>query len=191
MKPAIFIIALLLAVLWFTLRARLNRSGRNSGDGQPAKRETYLGLRNLALQSSPEKLAGSSAANSTLPCAVLMDWGVPSGTATVAAYSDGTASIYLSGGGGFLGGGQSHESIRQAASRTVEIAAELQPLMQSTTTFPLPQDGQITFYVRTAAGVFTATASEDDLRSHRSPFSKLSDSAQAIITEYRLIQEKK
>ena len=63
--------------------------------------------------------------------------------------------------------------------------------MQPTTTYPLPQRGQVTFYVRTDAGVFTASASADDMRSHRSPFYKLGDSAQTIITEYRLMQESK
>jgi hypothetical protein len=117
-----------------------------------------------------------------------MDWGIEKGSATVVAIADGTASVYLSSGGGFIGGGQSHESIRVAAKRTVELAVEVQPLMRSTTTYPLAQRGQANFYVLTDAGVFTATASEDDLRRHSSPFYKLGDSAQVIITEYRLIQ---
>jgi len=47
----------------------------------------------------------------------------------------------------------------------------------------LPQRGQVTFYVRTDSGVLTATVTEDDLGSHRSPFYKLGDSAQTIITD--------
>lgn len=118
-----------------------------------------------------------------------MDWGIPAGTATVAAFADGTASVYLSSGGGFLGGGQAHESIRNAAIKTVEIAGELKALMQPTTTYPLPQRGQVIFYVRTDGGVLTATVPEDDLRSHGSPLYKVGDSAQTIITEYSLTQE--
>ena len=45
--------------------------------------------------------------------------------------------------------------------------------------------------MRTDAGVLSATVPENDLRSHRSPFYKLGDSAQTIITEYRLMDEKK
>jgi hypothetical protein len=41
---------------------------------------------------------------------VLMDWHVTNGTATVFAAADGTASLYLSSGGGFLGGGQNIRS---------------------------------------------------------------------------------
>ena len=68
------------------------------------------------------------------------------------------------------------------------LAAEMQPAMEATNTYPLPQRAQVTFYVRTQAGVFTASASEEDLRSPRSAFSKLGDSGQTIITEYRRIQ---
>ncbi len=73
--------------------------------------------------------------------------------------------------------------------KTVEIAGEMKSFLHPTTTYPLPESGQVTFYVRTDAGVLTATVLVADLRSHRSPLYKLGDSAQNIITEYRLMQE--
>jgi hypothetical protein len=63
--------------------------------------------------------------------------------------------------------------------------------MQPTTTYPLPHRGQVTFYVLTDAGVFTASASDEEMRTHKSPLYKLGDSAQTIITEYRLMQQGK
>jgi hypothetical protein len=60
--------------------------------------------------------------------------------------------------------------------------------MQPTETYPLPR-GHVTFYALTDAGVFTASASQDELSSHRHAFSKLADAAQDIITQYRLIQK--
>lgn len=181
------VLALFVIGLWSVIRARQSSNTGSSASASPA----YLGLRNLALQSPLTEVPSAKAAKPGEPFAVLMDWGIPAGTATVAAFADGTASVYLSSGGGYLGGGQAHESIRNAAIKTLEIAGEMKPLMQLTTTFPLPQRGQVTFYVRTNGGVLTATAPEDDLRSHRSPLYKLGDSAQAIITEYRLTQEQK
>jgi len=196
MKPVGWVIvALLLVVLLLTMRARQNH-GLPAGVQRSSKVQTpdptvYLGLRNLMLQGSRVKFGISPGSKPTQPYGVLMDWGIPAGSATVVAIADGTASVNLSSGGGFIGGGQSHESIRAAAKRTVEIADEVQPLMQPTTTYPLPQRGQVTFYVLTDAGIFTASASDDDLRGQRSAFYKLGDSAQTIITEYRLIQEGK
>lgn len=69
---------------------------------------------------------------------------------------------YLSSGGGSMGGGQSHGSIRKAAQKMVSVAAEFQPQTRATGTYPLPQRGQVTFYVLTDAGIFTATASQED-----------------------------
>jgi hypothetical protein len=55
-------------------------------------------------------------------------------------------------------GGQAHDFIRRAAQTAVEIAAEFQPQMQATSTFPLPKQGEVIFYVLTDAGAFTARA---------------------------------
>jgi hypothetical protein len=145
----------------------------------------------MMLQGSRAKFGLPPASKPTEPYGVLMDWGIAAGTATVVAVADGNASVYLSSGGGFIGGGQSHDSIRTAAKKTVELASEVQPLMRLTTTYPLPQRGYVTFYVLTDAGVFTATASEDEMKTHKSPLYKLGDSAQTIITEYRMMQHDK
>ena len=177
----------LLIGLWFTLRTQQKHT-QNRRTPDPA---VYVGLRNLMLHSTREKGGIPPASKPTDPYGVLMDWGVDAGTATVVAMADGTASVYLSSGGGFLGGGQSHESIRAAAKKTVELAGEVQPIMQLTTMYPLPQRGRVTFYVLTDAGVFTATASDQEMATHKSPLYKLGDSAQTIITEYRLMQRGK
>jgi hypothetical protein len=119
-----------------------------------------------------------------------MDWAIPNGSATVVAISDGNASVYLSHGGGFIGG-FAHESVRKAAQLTVAAANEIQPQMHATTTYPLPQPGEVTFYALTDSGVFTASALEADLKNGRSPLSNLSNAAQEVITQYRLMQQTK
>jgi hypothetical protein len=67
-----------------------------------------------------------------------------------------------------------------------------QPHTHATSEYPLPQkQDEIVFYLLTDAGIFTATASKEDLSSHHRPLSKLHDAAQGIITEYRLVQGNK
>jgi hypothetical protein len=117
-----------------------------------------------------------------------MDWGVNNGTATVVAVADGTVSIYLSSGGGSLGGGQGHAPIREAGQKFLNLAKESLPKMQKTTEYPLPGRGQVYFYVRTGAGVFTARTSQEELNSHSHPLRSLGDAAQEIITKYRQIE---
>jgi hypothetical protein len=117
-----------------------------------------------------------------------MDWGITSRTITVVALSDGNASIYMSNGGGYLGG-VSHESIREAARNMVAVAAELQKQMTATTVYPLPGRDEVVFYLLTDAGVFTARGTYEELSAHRQALSKLGDAGQEIITQYRLIQK--
>jgi hypothetical protein len=171
--------------VWFIRRR--NRSQELRAPSPPAVNRTYLGLRNQLLQGLSGKVTLPEPRSATQPYAVLMDWHVTRGTATVVAVADGTASIYLSGGGGSLGGGQSQPVIHAAALRAVSVASEFQPQMQVTTDYPLPEPGSVIFYVVTNAGVFTAAATVTELSAHRHPLSKLGDCMQEIVTQYRLL----
>ena len=166
------------------IRARNRPQTRNTSSGQ----DVYLGLRNQILHLTPENCGLPARAVPTEPCAVLMDWGVNNGTATVVAVADGTVSIYLSSGGGSIGGGQGHAAIREAGQKFLNLSKESLPQMQKTTEYPLPDKGQVYFYVRTAAGVFTARTSQEELNSRTHPLRSLGDAAQEIITQYRQIQ---
>jgi hypothetical protein len=190
----VWVVACVLVVVWLVVRLRPPQSSRvhphSSGDSSSHAANAYAGLRSFVLQGARSNFGLGPGSRPTQPYAVVVDLGLPEGTATILAVADGSASVYLSTGGGSVGGGQSHPSIHNAALRTVEVADEVQPLMHPATTYPLAERGQVNFYVVTDAGVFTATASEDDVRGHRSPFSKLGDTAQAIITEYRSIPQR-
>jgi len=117
-----------------------------------------------------------------------MDWGVNNGTATVVAVADGTVSIYLSSGGGSIGGGQGNAAIHEAGQKFLSLARESLPRMQKTAEYPLPDKKQVYFYVCTKAGVFTARTSEEELNSRSHPLRALGDAAQEIITQYRQVQ---
>jgi hypothetical protein len=137
---------------------------------------TYLGLRNLALSN---------------PFAVLMDLPTTQHTATVVAYADGTASIYISNGGGYLGGSESYKAIQDAGLKMILIARKFQPTMQLTKQFPLPEGGVIFFYVVTIDGVYTARAPQEELNQRTHPLTELYAAGQEIITQYRLNVAKK
>jgi hypothetical protein len=160
---------------------------QKQAESKSASKDVYQGLRNSAFHTSRAQLGIPPTAAPTQPWGVIMDWGLAKGTATVVALSDGNASVYLSSGGGFIGGA-SHESIRQAAQKMVAIAAEYQPQTHTTKTYALPREAQVIFYFLTDVGAFTASASQEELSSSRHPLSKLGDAGQDIITQYRLIQ---
>ena len=180
------IIAGVILVIFGLSRFVYARSPKQA-ESKTASKNAYQGLRNLVFQSTRAKLGLPPESTPTQPWGVVMDWGLPEGTATVVAFSDGSASVYLSSGGGFIGGA-SHESIRKAAQKMVTIADGCQPQTHATTTYPLPQRSRVIFYLLTDAGIFTTSASQEELSTHRHPLSQLGDAAQDIITQYRLIQ---
>jgi hypothetical protein len=116
---------------------------------------------------------------------VLMDWHVGNGTATVLAAADGTASIYLSSGGGFIGGGQKYPQIREAALRAVHLATGLLSQFEITEETELPPTGNVNFFFTTNSGVRLATAKEANLRNGTDPLTALGNTMQKIVTLYR------
>lgn len=148
---------------------------------------SYLDLRNQVLLGSRATFELEISQEKADPWGVIMDWGLETGSVTVVALSDGSASVYMSTGGGHIGG-KSQESIRKAAKKMVGIAAELRPQMRVAKLYPLPKANMLTFYALTDEGVFTSSASVVDVSSQRSPLSKLGNAAQEIITLYQALK---
>lgn len=183
------VLGLAIGLLWhFRMKIRNSRAfSLQASESSPTG--VYADLRNRVLDRPRAEFNLPAEPYPTEPWGVVMDWALDSGYVTVAALSDGNASVYLSSGGGPIGG-RLHESIREAAEKMVAAAAEVQSRMDATTTHPLPQNGEVVFYLRTDAGLFTAKDTVTDLSSQRSPFSKLGNAAQEIITRYRNISRK-
>jgi hypothetical protein len=153
-------------------------------------KEMYPRLRSLMLQGSRAKFSLGPTSKPTEPWGVVMDWGVKNGTATVVAMSDGSASVYFSSGGGYIGG-QGQEPVRIAAQKAVEVARAVQSPEQSTSVYPLPEEHAVFFYLLTDAGVYMFRTSEQELNSSGHPLRKLGDAMQGVITEYRLWDQRK
>ena len=150
--------------------------------------DPYLDLRNMALGTTRASLEIAQPWPASEPWGVLMDIGYGDASVTVVAFADGNASVYLSNGGGFIGG-FGHESVRSAAIAVVREAGRHLKALKPATTHAIPGDGDTAFHVLTDAGVLTAVAPEQDLGEERHPLSPLFHAGQRVITEYRLIQE--
>jgi hypothetical protein len=162
-----------LTKLFANLKAR-NRHPKADPTIYPKLREHAL------LKIRLENLSGDSVHS------VLMDWNVSNGTATVLAAADGTASLYLSSGGGFLGGGQKYPELRNAALHAVHLATGLFSHFDTTESIDLPAAGEVFFYLTTSNGVRLAIAKEVNLRTGNDPLASLGAIMQEIITQYRM-----
>src|SRR6516225_870477 len=106
MSLPLLLAIILVVIIYLVVRSR--RPSSPTGETQPAAVQSkpspevvYQGLRNMVLCGTRERFGLAPTSSRTEPWGVVMDWGVPNGTATVMALSDGSASIYLSGGGGY------------------------------------------------------------------------------------------
>jgi hypothetical protein len=150
----------------------------------------YADLRTQALTGSRAAFGLDATSPDAPAWGVLMETGFPEGTATLVSMSDGSASLYFSGGGGVIGG-SGHESVRRVAAAFVRLAGTQQAGMIATKAFPLPRTGRTVFYVLTDSGVFSADADENDLGEQRHTLSPLFYAGQEVITQLRLVADMK
>ena len=164
-------------------------TGREAA-GLERREHYYIELRHQALHRSRVELGLPKPSEATRPWGVLMETTYEEASVTVFAVSDGNASIYLSTGGGFIGG-VGHEAVRRAAVNMVRVAGTLASLLSPAETYPLPDRGRTIFYLRTEAGVLTGGATEAELGQRRHALSELFFAGQDVITQFRLVSEKK
>jgi hypothetical protein len=103
---------------------------------------------------------------------------------------DGGASLYISSGGGAIGG-EKLEAVRVGARRFTQFAGIHLPEMSRCTDFPLPGVGRTVFYVLTPNGVFTQSAPEQELGAGGHSFSPLFHAGQYVIGHIRAASEKR
>ena len=175
---AITVVACITGVLAISLAGK-----KKPGRANPA---TYSKLRNQTFSYSRKALGLPP---STAPLVVLMDINADQDyIITTVAFEDGTASIYLSNGGGYIGGSQRFQTIKSAALSMVTTAAAAQGIMSVTNSYPLPEKDHTTFYIVADDGVYTITALTKDIETPQHPLHSLFAAGQNVITQYRLTQ---
>lgn len=149
--------------------------------------DTFAALR-AQLFGSVGAIAEPAPAGGDEVVGVVVELGSSQGTALVFGLRDGSASMYLSSGGGAIGGiGQPH--IADAAKRLVQTAQGLVPKLAPALQHPLPAAGRIRFSLLTPAGVRAAEVGQAELVAGTSELAPLFSGAHQIITGFRLAQE--
>jgi len=144
-----------------------------------ALREQALGFGSVEIKAPPVVEGGRA-------LGVLMDLGHDTAVVTIVGLADGTASMYISNGGGMIGLGES-PSVAATAKRWVAVAEEA-PLGEREAD-TLPPDGVVRFNVLTTGPVLVGEAAEQVLAGGGHPLSPLYAAGQDLITEIRLVDE--
>jgi hypothetical protein len=103
--------------------------------------DTYSVLRRQALSVQRSDLGIPEPPPEAPAWGILMETGYPEASATLFALGDGTTSLYLSTGGGVIGG-QAHQNVREANAEFVEAANRQYQHLKPTDSFPLPAGGK-------------------------------------------------
>jgi hypothetical protein len=117
--------------------------------------------------------------------AVVYDWQIGAGTASLVTFDDGSTSVYLIPGGGFIGAG-AHENVRRAAAAFRSEAAKALGQFHAITEYPLPAKGYSAFYIVTDSSTLSSgPVRTSDLDSQDHPFAALARLGQEVFTEVR------
>jgi ankyrin repeat protein len=167
----------------------LRRVFGGSDERPPDKgNDTFLGLRDQALSTRRADVEIPEPPRDAPVWGVLMETGYEGATATLLALADGTTSLYISSGGGVIGG-ESHDSVRESNATMLRSANQFRTQMKPTSNFPLPSVGHVVFYALTDAGVLMAAAGKDDLGENRHTLSPLFYAGHEVISALRQISE--
>jgi hypothetical protein len=190
-----YLIPLIIAVaaifFFWTRRKRLTHPAALPNPDQNeavANKNPYHDLRGMALNMTAEQLGLAPDDSSVLVHGVVMDWGIRESTATVVSYCTGDASLYLSHGGGMLGGGQ-HPSVSDAAKRWVQLAQQFLHQAAPAAATPLPGTDRATFYLLTNKGLYCASDTMPHFEDNTSPWLPLFNSANEVLAELRQVSD--
>ncbi len=194
MKMIYAIIGLLLvAGVTFYLTSCKSKSTTDEQTGQSnkvdPKNNPYNGLRNMAFSATAEQIGVQLPVDQTKIYGVIMDWDVGNGTATLVSFLSGDASLYLSSGGGFIGG-VGHDNVKQAGEAFINKAEKYLGKVTKTEENPLPDKDGVKFYFLTNKGKFVAQESIKNFENNSSEWLDLFEEGNKLITEIRISSEK-
>lgn len=148
-------------------------------------------LRKMMLTTRAEQLGIHRSNDFPRTYGVLMDWPLGDGNiVSVIGLCDGNASLYTTSTFGVIGG-VGHESVRKVATNLVRVAGNFYADSVPTTDHAFPTGNRVKFFLVTFDGVRVIEEGFDLVANGKSKFSELFNEAQKLITELRLVAEKK
>jgi hypothetical protein len=184
MMTAIYILLILIqagVIVYFVRRGRKLKADASKKAGSD---DTHKDMRDTALNITPAQLKLSIPESETLVYGVVMDWNMGNTLVTLVSYITGAANMYLSTGGGIVGGGK-NPTVGEAASEFVTMAQEYIYRASPASVFDLPPDGCVRFYLLTNHQKLAAQEQLAYFDNGTSPWLPLFEKANEVITEMR------
>ena len=180
------------ALIFFLIRCKGNPT--NTDIKQTSKKQNlndnpYNDLRNAAFNMTIVQLGLENLKDNEV-YGVIMDWAIGEGIMTLITYKTGDASMYLSTGGGVIGGGQ-HENVNVKSKIFVEQAEKYFTQSTKTDSIQLPDKNYVKFYFLTKSGKYFAQEHMTNFENKSSFWMDYFNEANMVITELRLTADMK
>jgi hypothetical protein len=150
----------------------------------PDPRETYAGLRSLALSSKASHVGLDG--DDDLVYGVVMDLAFGPDTATIVSLIDGSTSMYTSTGGGVIGGGV-HANVAAASKAFISAVAASRHLLSADWSDGPLHDGGVRVIALVPGGALAAVADSDALAAGGLPLSPVFLAGEGVISELRVV----
>ena len=144
----------------------------------------------MALTVTPEQLGLVLPSDKHIVYGVIMDWAMDDAIATTVAFSSGDASLYLSSGGGTIGGGQ-HEKVSAVAKSFVDLAQTMLTKSTKTEATPLPRQDVVNFYLLTNRGIHVGQDEMNNFQNNSSNWLNLFIEGNSVLAELTKTEERK
>lgn len=164
-------------------------TGKSIFATEPTPSEVSDQLRSMVLNLDPKDVGITKDNFPNSVFAFVMETGLAEGSYTLSSIADGSTSLYFSGGGGIIGGGE-HKNVREASMYLLSGAEHFHHKAENIISFPKPTNGMVIFYFITFDGVKSYQAKEQDLGNGNDELSSLFFAAHNVITELRGTQAK-
>ncbi|GBF39976.1 hypothetical protein [Leptospira johnsonii] len=149
----------------------------------------YKELRELAFETEYDDIGIQNPNGKTVVYGIIMDWPTQREIVTLATFLSGDASIFLTSGASFIGGG-GRESIQKSSLRLIHKYAYLWKQGKKVRWTPNPDLDQVRFFFLTTQGTYYLEDTVSEIDSDTSTLTPMFDEAQAVISEIRIEAEK-
>lgn len=149
----------------------------------------YHELRELALSITADQIGIAATPERPQAWGAMMEIGFAEGSVTLVALLDRTVSLYLSNGGGIIGGG-AHDSVWTPALAFIDATERALGHFALSDVRLLPGAGRVRFFAHTFAGLMTAEASDADVAGGAHPLSALFFAGNAVVAAMQEMESK-
>ena len=194
MKITIYVIIITVGIIFIISSCTKKSEVKNTEDKDSQnqvveqKENPFIELREKAFQISPKELGLTFSNEETKVFGIIMDWEMDGATATTVSFITGDASLYLSSGGGVIGGG-THQNVKIAAEKFVEQAQSFLAKAKKTESNKLPETNYVNFYLLTNKGTYVGMENIENFDNNSSEWLPLFDQGNRVLSELRNISE--